>query len=126
MSKIATAGERRLVAGIWHDANGPIPGHPGLWDPPMTEEEILAAAIDDPDNPPISTERLAAMRRVSPARFIRQQLAMSQTEFSAAYGIPIETLRAWERHQAEPNPVELAYLRAIQRSPEATKVPVPI
>ena len=91
----------------------------------MTDEEVIAAALDDPDNPPTSPERLARMRRISPAKFIRQKLAMSQEGFAAAYAIPLDTLKAWERHEAEPSPVELAYLRAIERVPDATKVPEP-
>ena len=91
----------------------------------MSDDEVRARALDDPDNPPTPRERLARMRRVSAAKFIRQKLAMSQDQFSIAYGIPLDTLKAWERHQAEPGPVELAYLRAIERAPEATRVPVP-
>ena len=89
----------------------------------MTDEEVHTRALADPDCPPTSPERLARMRRVSPAKFIRQKLAMSQEAFAAAYGIPLDTLDAWERHAAEPGPVELAYLHAIERAPDATRVP---
>ena len=125
MNKMATTGKRRLEGGVWHDDKGAIPGHPGIWDPPMTDDEITAAALDDPDNQPTPPDRLAGMRRVSPAKFIRQKLAMSQEAFAAAYAIPLDTLKAWERNDAEPGHVELAYLRAIERAPEATRVPEP-
>ena len=92
----------------------------------MTDEEVRARALTDPDNPPTPPERLARMQRVSPAKFIRQKLALSREAFAAAYGIPLETLDAWEHHAAEPGPVELAYLRAIERAPEATRVPEPV
>jgi DNA-binding transcriptional regulator YiaG len=46
---------------------------------------------------------------------------MSQEEFAAAYGIPLDALIAWERQQAEPTATELAYLRLIERNPEAAK-----
>ena len=92
----------------------------------MTDEEIEAAALDDPDNPPTPPECLARMRRISPAKFIRQKLALSQEAFAAAYAIPLDTLKAWERYEAEPGPVELAYLRAIERAPEATRIPEPV
>ena len=121
MSKIFTTGKRVLKGDEWHDDNGAIPV--GDWDPPMTDEEIETAALSDPDCPPIPPERLAKMRRISPARFIRQHLGMTIDAFADAYDIPADTLRAWERHQTEPSPVELAYLRAIQRSPEATRKP---
>lgn len=123
MSKIYTTGKRRLESGVWCDDNGPIPGHPGLWEPPMTDDEVIAAALDDPDNPPTPPERLARLRHISPVKFIRQKLAMSQERFSSNYGIPLDTLKAWERRETEPGPVELAYLRAIERAPEATRVP---
>lgn len=65
-----------------------------------------------------TAEKLAKMRHISPARFIRQRLGVPLDAFADAYDIPADTLRAWERHLAEPTPVELAYLRAIQRFPE--------
>jgi hypothetical protein len=34
----------------------------------MTDEEIEAAARSDPDNPPLTDEELAQMRRVTPRR----------------------------------------------------------
>jgi DNA-binding transcriptional regulator YiaG len=121
MSKIVTSGKRVLKGDEWHDDNGLIPD--GDWEPPMTDEEIVTAALSDPDCPPTPPERLAKMRRVSPARFIRQRLGMTVEAFADAYDIPADTLRAWERHLAEPTLVELAYLRAIQRTPEAVRKP---
>jgi DNA-binding transcriptional regulator YiaG len=55
---------------------------------------------------------------------VRLKLHMGRETFAAAYGIPLETLRAWERHQAEPTEVELAYLRLIEREPEVAKTRV--
>lgn len=92
----------------------------------MTPNEVHARALADPDAQPMAPERLARARRVSLAKFIRHKLAMTQEAFAAAYAIPLDTLRAWERHDAEPDAVALAYLRAIERSPEATKVPEPV
>ena len=68
----------------------------------MTDEEITAAALADPDNPPLTEEQLAQFRRPSLAMKVRRALRMSREAFAAAYGIPLETLQAWERHQAEP------------------------
>jgi putative transcriptional regulator len=121
MSKIVTIGKRVLKGDAWHDDNGPIPD--GDWVPPMTDAEITEAALSDPDCPPTSPDRLARMRRVSLARFVRQKLGLSIDEFAAAYDIPIETLKAWERHELAPTPVELAYLRAIERAPQAIRNP---
>ncbi len=91
----------------------------------MTDADIHARASTDPDNPPTPPEKLARMRRISPAKFIRQKLAMTQEAFAAAYGIPLDVLKAWERHDTEPGLVEISYLRAIERAPQATRVPEP-
>jgi putative transcriptional regulator len=87
----------------------------------MTDEEIEAAALADPDCPPLTPEQLSRMHRISPARFTRLQLAMSLEQFSAVYGIPKDVLIAWERHDAEPSSAELSYLRAILSAPEAVR-----
>ena len=40
----------------------------------MTDDEILAAALTDPDAQPLSPEELKSMRRVSPVEVLRQRL----------------------------------------------------
>jgi putative transcriptional regulator len=87
----------------------------------MTDEEIIAAALTDPDNPPLTDEQLARFRRPALSMRIRHKLHMGRETFSAAYGIPLETLKAWERHEVEPTAVEIAYLRLIEREPEMAK-----
>ena len=87
----------------------------------LTDEEIAAAVARDPDAVPTIPESLARMRRISPARLIRQKLGLSYRKFSEVFGIPEETLPAWERHEAEPSVVELAYLRAIERNPDGVR-----
>ncbi len=52
MNKIATAGKRFLKDDRGHDDNGPIPGTPADWDPPMTDEEVTLAALSDLDAQP--------------------------------------------------------------------------
>jgi putative transcriptional regulator len=90
----------------------------------MTDEEITAAALTDPDNPPLTDEQLARFRRPALARRIRHKLHMARETFAATYAIPLETLVAWERHGAEPTEVELAYLRLIEREPEVAKIKI--
>ena len=92
----------------------------------LTDEEITAAALKDPDNPPLTDEQLAQFRRPALSMKVRLKLHMGRESFSAAYGIPLETLRAWERHQVEPTEVELAYLRLIEREPEMAKLQVAV
>ena len=87
----------------------------------LTDDEVAAAVARDSDAVPTTSQSLARMRRISPARLIRQKLGMSQRKFSDAFGIPEETLLAWERHEMEPSVVEFAYLRAIERNPDAVR-----
>ncbi len=87
----------------------------------MTEEEKHEAALADPDNPPMTPGQLARMRRISLAKFTRQKLGMSQDTFSDTYAIPLDTLRAWERHQAEPTPAETSFLKAIAAAPDVVR-----
>jgi putative transcriptional regulator len=116
MSKKPTSGEKRdkygMTAEDWRRLDA------------LTDEEITAAALKDPDNPPLTDEQLAEFRRPALSFKVRRKLHMSRETFAAAYGIPLETLRAWERHQAEPSAVELAYLRLIEREPEMAKAQV--
>lgn len=91
MSRIATVGKRYLKDDVWHDDNGELPGHPGLWDPPMTDEERHLAAMSDPDCPPLSEAQLAGMRPVSKAKFIRSRMGLSQEEFADHFRIPLGT-----------------------------------
>lgn len=39
----------------------------------MTDEEVMAAALSDPDAQPLDSETLARMRRVSPVKALRQR-----------------------------------------------------
>ena len=51
---------------------------------------------------------------------------MSRQAFAATYGIPLDTLLAWERLKAQPTEVETAYLRLIERAPDLVKLPMPV
>jgi putative transcriptional regulator len=71
----------------------------------------------DPENPPLTPERLAKMRRVSKAKFVRRKLGLSQQEFADLYQIPVGTLRDWEQHRTEPDATAKAYLKVIAADP---------
>ena len=82
----------------------------------MTEEEIMAAALSDPDAQPWPEGK--TMHRVAKAKWIRFKLVLSQEDFAERYHIPLATLKAWERHELETDPVALAYLTAIEGDPD--------
>jgi putative transcriptional regulator len=85
----------------------------------MTEEEIEANARSDPDNPPLTAEELARMRRVPDPRRIRQQLRLTQEEFATRFEIPLGTLRDWEQGVCYPDSAARTLLRVIEQDPEA-------
>jgi putative transcriptional regulator len=85
----------------------------------MTEGEIHAAALADPDAQPLTPERLAVMRRTPQVRVIRRALRLSQEEFAARFHIPLGTLRDWEQGRKDPDTAARAYLRVIGHNPAA-------
>ncbi len=88
---------------------------------PMTDKEIEAAARSDPDNPPLTAERLKQLKRVPQVRTLRRALGLTQEEFAARYQIPLGTLRDWEQGRTEPDQPTRAYLKVIARDPEAVR-----
>ena len=88
---------------------------------PMTDEEIHAAALKDPDAQPLTEERLARMKKVPRARTLRRALGLTQEEFAARYQIPIGTLRDWEQGRSEPDQPARAYLKVIAGDPEGVR-----
>jgi putative transcriptional regulator len=87
----------------------------------MTDEEIDAAALADPDNPPITPERQARLKRVPQVKVMRRALRLTQEEFSARFRIPLGTLRDWEQGKSEPDQAARAYLTVIARDPEGVR-----
>jgi putative transcriptional regulator len=87
----------------------------------MSEEEVVAAAVSDPDAQPLVAEQLARMRRVSSVKALRQRLGMTQAEFAEAFHLPITTLRDWEQRRSTPDAPARALLLAIERDPEVMR-----
>jgi putative transcriptional regulator len=85
----------------------------------MSEAEILAAALSDPDARPRSSAQLARMKHTPRAKLIRRALGLTQEEFALRFRIPIGTLRDWEQGASEPDQAARAYLTVIARDPEA-------
>jgi putative transcriptional regulator len=85
---------------------------------PMTEAEVEAAPLDDPDARPLTVEDMARMKPTPRAKIVRRALSLTQEEFAARYHIPLGTLRDWEQGRAQPDQPARAYLRAIAGDPE--------
>ena len=87
----------------------------------MTPKQIEAAASTDQDNPPLSADDLARMKRTPQVKIIRRALGISQEEFAARYRIPLGTLRDWEQGRVVPDQAARAYLAVIAHDPEAVR-----
>ena len=87
----------------------------------LTDEQILAAAMADPDARPMTDEEWEAARPVPRTITMRRALKLSQEEFAARYHIPAGTLRDWEQGRCEPDAAARAYLRVIAREPEIVR-----
>jgi len=87
----------------------------------MTDEEIHAAAVADPDAQPLTPERLARMKRTPQVKVIRRALGLSQEEFAERFRIPQGTLRDWEQGRKDPDAAARAYLVVIGRNPTAVR-----
>jgi len=85
----------------------------------MTEEEINAAALSDPDAQPLTDEELAQLYRPGAIRIARDRLGLTQEEFATRFRLDLDTLQAWEEGRAVPEAMARAYLRVIERNPEA-------
>jgi len=88
---------------------------------PMTEAEIAAAALSDPDARAMTAEELQSARRVPRVKTLRRALGLTQEEFAGRYLIPLGTLRDWEQGRSEPDQPARAYLKAIAGDPEAVR-----
>jgi putative transcriptional regulator len=87
----------------------------------MTDEEVTAAALSDPDAQPMTPEQLRTARRVPRTKTLRRALSLTQEEFAARYHIPLGTLRDWEQGRCEPDQPARAYLTVIAHDPEGVK-----
>ena len=87
----------------------------------VTDEEVVAAALSDPDARSLTPEQLSGMRRVSRVKALRQRLGMTQMQFAEAFHLPITTLRDWEQRRSTPDAPARALLLAIERDPEVMR-----
>jgi putative transcriptional regulator len=85
----------------------------------MTDEEIHAAALSDPDAQPLTEEALKRMKPTIRTVIFRRRMKLSQEEFSKRFRIPLGTLRDWEQGRKEPDAAARAYLTVIGKNPQA-------
>jgi putative transcriptional regulator len=119
MSKTVTTAKMRpdgtLAEVLGDGTERPFPDSPMR---AMTDDEIHAAALADPDAQPLTEADLARMKRVPRTKTLRRALGMSQEDFAARFHIPLGTLRDWEQGRCEPDQPARAYLHVIASDPE--------
>jgi putative transcriptional regulator len=110
---------------IEHEPGTPYRATDTDWDRvnAMTDEEVMAAALSDPDAQPIpngTDEELEkiGLHRVVNTYVLRKRLGVTQEEFAERYKIPVGTLRDWEQRRKMPDAPARAYLKVIEANPE--------
>jgi putative transcriptional regulator len=90
-------------------------------DAAMPMEAARSGSADDPENPPLTPDRLRRLKRVPRMRTLRRALHLTQEEFAERYQIPIGTLRDWEQGRSEPDAPARAYLLVIASAPDVVR-----
>ena len=85
----------------------------------MTDDEVEAAARADPDARPMTEEQLARSFRPSDIIRMRKRLGLSQAAFARRFQLNLRTLQDWEQGRRAPEEIARAYLRVIERNPNA-------
>lgn len=83
--------------------------------------ESALQALDIAEGRADSATYRAHVPDVIDVRSIRERTGLSQRAFAAAYGVPLDTLRGWEQNKRQPDGPVRAYLKAIERIPDAIR-----
>ncbi len=84
----------------------------------ITDAEIRAAALDDPDTIPAPVFAQSGLHRIVNTKKLRDRLGLTQEAFAAMYRIPVGTLRDWEQGRKRPDAPARAYLLVIEKNPQ--------
>src|SRR5438874_13513832 len=81
----------------------------------FTDADIERMIADDPDLAP-PTETLQPLLE---ARDIRRKLGLTQPQFAKKLGVPVATVRHWERNETRTDQVFQGLLRILGRMPKS-------
>ena len=87
----------------------------------MTEEEVEANALSDPENLPLTDEELNGLQLVPSPKSVRSKLGLSQREFAQRFGLSKRTLEAWETGRFIPDQAAKTLLRVIAHAPKVVE-----
>jgi putative transcriptional regulator len=79
----------------------------------MTDAQVHAAAMQDPDAQPLTDEAMARMKADAAREDAAPRAWDDAEEFATRFRIPLGTLRDWEQGRVEPDQTARACLRAI-------------
>jgi len=82
----------------------------------LTDDEVHAAALSDPDAQPLPHDG-KGLRKLVNVKKLRERLGITQDEFAATYRIPVGTLRDWEQGRKNPDSTARAYMLVIEADP---------
>lgn len=83
------------------------------------QEFPLAPALQTPSAPVLAPAAASGEASALPAvRDLRRRAQLTQTEFAARLGVPVETIRNWEQGKRAPRGPARALLAVIAHSPE--------
>jgi len=105
---------------VEYDPKKPIEDSGSDWDRvnAMTEDELYAAALADPDAQPLDLLIAQGWKRLVNVKKLRERLGMTQEEFAKTYWIPLGTLRDWEQRRKNADRTAQAYLKVIEKDPK--------
>lgn len=84
----------------------------------MTDDEVEAAALADPDAQPMSPEQLAQGEPDQSVIRLRVDLGMTREQFSDRFQIDLATLREWEQGRRPVDEPARTLLRVIAYAPD--------
>ena len=87
----------------------------------LTDDEIHAAAISDPDAQPATQEQLDRAHRVVDVRMIREKFDLTQEQFARRFGLRLEMVQGWEDQTLTPDSAAVTLLRVIWAEPETVQ-----
>ena len=87
----------------------------------LTDDEIHAAALADPDAQSATPEQLARARRVVDVRLIRDKFGLTQEQFARRFGLRLEMVQGWEDRTLVPDAAAATLLRVIWAEPEVVR-----
>ena len=87
----------------------------------LSEDDIQAAALSDPDNPPLTDDELERMVTARLVRRARRKTGLSQPKFASVYHFSVGRLRDLEQGRSRPDSAVMAYLTLIEQDPERVR-----